>query len=84
MPPLHTLVCRDVAVRLMDYAMDDLTAWERQEVEAHLAACPPCAAAVADYLAVGALVHDALEQPLSAAEQAALEAQVLTALAAAG
>lgn len=73
--------CTQVAVRLMDYAMDDLDEDARAEVERHLAACPPCAQLIDEYRAVSDMVHDALEVVLSDDEQAALDAAVLDAIA---
>lgn len=72
--------CDEVALRLMDYAMDDLGDDARAEVEAHLAACPGCARLVEEYRAVSHLVHDAFAEVLSAEEQAALDAAVLAAV----
>ena len=73
--------CREVATRLMDYAMDDLSAPARAEVEAHLDACPPCRQLVDEYRAVSELVAEAMELPLTAAEQEALDQAVLEAIA---
>ncbi len=72
--------CNDMALRLFDYAMDDLSDDARAEVDEHLAACPPCAQLVAEYQAVSHMVHDALEVDLSDADQAALDAAVLDAV----
>ncbi|MCB9778079.1 MAG: zf-HC2 domain-containing protein [Alphaproteobacteria bacterium] len=73
--------CSDVAVRLMDYAMDDLSSDARDLVDAHLAACPDCRQVVEEYRAVSDMVHDALDMALSPEDQAALDAAVLDAVA---
>ncbi len=72
--------CSDIAVRLFDYAMDDLPAAERTAVDAHLADCRDCARLVSDYQAVSDMVHDALVTELSPETQAELDAMVLDAV----
>ncbi|RME26784.1 MAG: hypothetical protein D6798_05950 [Deltaproteobacteria bacterium] len=76
--------CSDMAQRLFDYAMDDLAPDARAEVDAHLAACRPCARLVGEYQAVRHMVHEALEVELSEAELAALDAEVIEAVQRAG
>lgn len=72
--------CTEVAVRLMDYAMDDLGDAARDEVDQHLAACPECARLVDEYRAVSEMVHDAYLTELSPEQQAELDAAVLEAI----
>jgi len=75
------IACDEVALRLLDYALDDLEPQARDEVDAHLQACPPCGRLVEEYRAVSHMIHDALEVELSEEEQAALDDAVLQAVA---
>lgn len=73
--------CRELALRLLDIALDDLSEQARAEVRAHLAHCPPCAALLAEYRAISTIVHDAMALVLSEAEHEDLDAAVLDAVA---
>lgn len=72
--------CSDIAVRLMDYAMDDLHHEARDEIQLHLAACPECTRMVEEYQAVSHMVHDAFLTELTPEQQAELDAAVLEAV----
>ena len=73
--------CDELALRLLDYALDDLDPVQHDEVEAHLRACPPCDRLVQEYQAVSHMVHDAFSVTLSEEDQAALDDAVLQAVA---
>lgn len=73
--------CNEVAVRLMDYAMDDLDDDGRAAVDEHLHACPRCQQVVDEYRSVSDMVCEAMEIHLSDEDQAALDASILAAVA---
>ncbi|NOY27922.1 MAG: hypothetical protein GXP62_18820 [Oligoflexia bacterium] len=73
--------CDEVAVRLMDYAMDDLDDDGCAAVDEHLHACPQCQQMVDEYRSVSDMVCEAMEFHLSDEDQAALDAAVLSAVA---
>ncbi|MFQ5778849.1 MAG: anti-sigma factor family protein [Terriglobia bacterium] len=73
--------CRDWNDRLLDYTLGVLDALVVRDLEAHLSACPACAAALVDLRACRAQMDAAIHQLIQGAEPAAdFRARVLAAV----
>lgn len=59
-----THTCNDALKHLVDYLEGDLEVGASEELESHLAACPPCVSFLKTYKSTGKVCKKALEREM--------------------